>query len=263
MSCHHIRFRRLAVFGLAVGALVVATVAVRAQSGNVKATVGIEAAGQPGMTMDYWLSDDSVRIDMAQPQAVSIIWKSGDGAGMLMIQHGERRYIEWGEQQLQMMRQMMQRMPGAGGGGGGADTDLESVRFEPTGETETIGPWSAAGVRVTGMEPGQEGTVWVAADLDSGLFELFARIGDALDAMQMPMMGGGDGPQQQLARFRQMKDAVGLPQGGVVRLNMNDQNGPTTITLESLDESGFAEDPFQPPAGYERMQMPSMPNMPG
>ena len=253
------RFRRRAVFGLAVGTLVVSAVTVGAQSGDVKATVQIEAAGQPAMTMDYWLSDENVRIDIAQPQAASIVWKSGDAPGMLMIQHGERRYIEWGEQQFQMMRQMMERMPG-NGGGDSAGADLESVRFEPTGQTETIGPWSATGVRITGMAPGQEGTMWVAADLESGLFELFARIGDALDAMQMPMMGGGrGGPQQQLMRYRQMTDVAGLPDGGVVRLNANDENGPTTITLQSFDEGPFADDPFVPPAGYERMQMPNIP----
>ena len=259
MSFDDIRFRRLAVFGLAAGALLVSTVTVGTQSGNVKATVQIEAAGQPAMTMDYWLSDERVRIDIAQPQAASIVWTAGAAPSMLMIQHGERRYIEWGDQEFQMMRQMMQRMPG-GGGGDSSAVNLDDVRFEPTGQTETIGPWSATGVRITGMAPGQEGTVWVASDLDSGLFELFAGMGDALEAMQMPMLGGGaGGPQQQLMRYRQMQDAAGLPDGGVVRLNATDENGPTTITLQSFEQGPFADDPFAPPAGYERMQLPTIP----
>ena len=113
---------------------------------------------------------------------------------------------------------------------------------------------------MTGLESGQEGTFWVASELDSGLFELFARMGDALAAMQMPMLGGGaGGPQQQLMRYRQMSNATGLPDGGVVRLDANDQNGATTITLQSLDEGPFADDPFAPPAGYEKMQMPAIP----
>ena len=227
----------------------------------IKATVQIEAAGQPPMTMDYWMSDESVRIDIAQPQAVSIVWKSGDAPGMLMIQHGERRYIEWGAAQFEMMRQMMQRVGGAAGGGDdGSSVNIDSVSFEPTGQTETIGPWTATGVRITGLGPGQEGTMWVVPDLDSGLFELFARMGDALSAIQMPMLGGGlGGPQQQLMRYQQMIGAADLPDGGVVRLNASDQNGPTTITLQSLAEGPFAEDPFAPPAGYEKMQMPSIP----
>ena len=224
---------------------------------DVKATVQMAAGAQPAMTMDYWMSDERVRIDIDQPQAVSIVWTSGDAPGMLMIQHGERRYMEFGEQMLQMM----QRMAGAGGGGDNSSSvNIDNVSFEPTGQTETIGPWSATEVRVTGLESGQESTVWVAAELDSGLFELFARMGDALGAMQMPMLGGGaGGPQQQLMRYQQMSKAAGLPDGGVVRLNANDQNGPTTITLQSLEEGPFGDDPFAPPAGYEKMQMPNIP----
>ncbi len=52
---------------------------------------------------------------------------------------------------------------------------------------------------------------------------------------------------------------VGLPDGGVVRLDANDQNGATTITLLSLDAGPFADDPFTPPAGYEKTQMPNLP----
>ena len=159
------------------------------------------------------------------------------------------------------MLQMMQRMAGAGGDAGDSSSvNIDSIRFDPTGQTETIGPWSATGVRMTGLESGQEGTLWVAAELDSGLFELFARMGDALEAMRMPMLGGGGaGPQQQLMRYRQMSNAIGLPDGGVVRLDVNDQNGATTITLQSLDEGPFAGDSFAPPAGYEKMQMPNIP----
>jgi len=252
-----LRHPALAHHGLAAALICLFALATTASAQDLKATVQIEAGGQPAMTMDYWMSDDSVRIDIARPQAISIIWKSGDAPGMLMIMHGERRYMEFGEQMLQMM----QRMAGAGGGDDtSSSVNIDSIRFEPTGQTETIGPWRATGVRMTGLESGQEGTLWVAAELDSGLFELFARMGDALEAMRMPMLGGGGaGPQQQLMRYRQMSNAIGLPDGGVVRLDVNDQNGATTITLQSLDEGPFAGDSFAPPAGYEKMQMPNIP----
>ena len=259
MSLECLRSSRRAVLAALICLPVLASTAAWAQ--DVKATVQIKAADQPAMTMDYWMSDDSVRVDIAQPQAVSVVWTSGDAPGMLMIQHGERRYIEWTEQQFQMMRQMMGRVQGgASGGADSSSVNIDSVSFEPTGQTETIGSWSATRVRITGMASGQEGTVWVASELDSGLFELFARMGDALEVMQMPMLGGGaGGSEQQLMRYRQMKDAAGLPDGGVVRLNASDQNGPTTITLQSLEQGPFAEDPFAPPAAYEKMQMPNIP----
>ena len=254
MNLQHSMLSRATLAGAVIGVLALASTSAWAQ--DVKATVQIDAPGQAAMSMDYWMSDDSVRIDITQPQAVSIVWRSGDAPGMLMIQHGDRRYIEWGEQQFQMMRQMMRRMPSvAGGGGDSPSVNLDNVRFEPTGETEMIGPWSATGVRITGMPQGQDGTFWVAPELDSGLFELFARMGDALEALQMPMLGGGmGGPQQQLMRYREMSNASGLPDGGVVRLNAD-----VTITLQSRDEGPFADDPFVAPAGYEKMEMPTIP----
>ena len=216
---------------------------------DVKATVQIETSDQPPMAIGYWASDDGVRIDIPQ-QNISVVLTSGASPTMLMIQHNERRYMEMGKQQLDMMRQLM---PNAGGGGGDSPSaNLDNLRFEPTGRTETIGPWSATEVRVTGMPQGQDGTVWVASELDTGLFELFARMGDALEAMQMPMLGGG-GPQQQLMRYRQMKDAAGLPDGGVVRLNAD-----VTITLQAIEQDPFAGDPYAGPTGYEKMQMPNI-----
>ena len=241
---------------LTVTSLVVLTGGL-AHGQDLKATVHIEAGGQSPMTMDYWATNGGIRLDMAQPQEVSIVFTSGAAPTMRMIQHADKRYMEMGDQQLQMMRQMMQRMPNAGAGDGDSAINLDNLQFEPTGQTETIGPWTASGVRVTGLEGGGESTVWIASDLETGLFELFARMSDALDAMQMPMMGGG-GPQDQLKRYREMRNAAGVPDGGVVRMNMNDQNGATNITLQSLDEGSFG-DALNPPAGYEKMQMPSFP----
>ncbi|MDA1093986.1 MAG: hypothetical protein O3A25_12070 [Acidobacteria bacterium] len=227
-----------------------------AQGQDVKATVQIETGGQAPMTMDYWATEAGIRLDIAQPASVSIVWTSGASPTMLMIQHADRRYMEMGEQQMQMMRQMMQRMPNPGGAVGDSTIDVANLKFEPTGQTETIGPWTASGVRVTGLEGG-EITVWIASDLDTGLFELFARMGDALEAMQMPMMGAS-GPQDQLKRYREIGNAAGVPDGGVVRMNMNDQNGATNITLQSFEKGSFG-DALNPPAGYDKMQMPSLP----
>ena len=229
-----------------------------AQAQDVKATVEIQPAGGAAMSMDYWMGSDAVRIDISQGQEVSMVWTAGASPTMLMVQHADRRYMEWGEQQFQMMRQMMQRV---GGGGGESPTvNVDNIRFAPTGETETIGPWSAAGFRITGMESGDENTIWIVSDLDVGLFEIFARMGDALEAMQMPMMGGGaGGAQSQLLRYTQMTNASGLPSGGVVRVDASDENGATTITLQSLAEAPFGDDPFVAPAGYEKMQMPNFP----
>ncbi len=227
-----------------------------AHAQDVKATVQIAAAGQSPMSMAYWATGDGIRIDIAQPQEVSIVWTSGASPTMLMIQHAERRYMEVGAEQLQLMQQMMQRMPNAGGGSDDSKINVDDLIFEPTLERETIGDWTAMGVRVSGPE-GEDSKVWIAADLDIGLFELFARMGDVLEAMQMPMMGGA-GPQDQLTRYLEMRNATGLPDGGVVRMDMNDENGATNITLQALDQGSFP-DALAPEPGYQKMQMPNFP----
>jgi hypothetical protein len=227
-----------------------------AHAQDVKATVQIETDGQAPITMDFWAATDGIRLDMSQPQQISIVFTSGASPTMRMIQHANKSYMEMGDQQLQMMRQMMQRMPAAAGGADEPKIDVASLRFEPTGQTETIGPWTAEGVRVSGLEGG-ESTVWTSSELDTGLFELFGRMGDALEAMQMPMMGGA-GPQDQLKRYREIQNAAGVPDGGVVRMNMNDQNGATNITLQALEQGAFSN-ALAPPAGYEKMQMLGLP----
>ena len=243
-----------------LGVLPALLVAATATAQDLKATIDIQAPGSPAMSMDYWMNPDNVRIDMSQGQDVSLVWRSGNAPSMLMIQHAEQRYKEWGEQQFQMMRQMMQRLSGGDGGGDTPDVDLAVIRFEPTGETATVGSWSASSVRITGMEEGQTATMWITSDLDSGLFELFARMGNALEAMQIPMLGGGmGGPQQQLLRFRQMREATNLPDGSVVRLVVDDTAGATTITLQALDQTAFADNPFAAPAGYQKMVVPNIP----
>ena len=80
-----------------------------AQSNEVAVTMQIESSGgEPVMEMQYWLGPDRLRMDV--PQGASVIWFGGSQPRMLMVQHAERRYIEWGTPQLDMMRRMMQGM---------------------------------------------------------------------------------------------------------------------------------------------------------
>jgi hypothetical protein len=219
---------------------------------DMKATVQIETGGQGPMTMDYWVTDGGVRIDLMQPQEISIVLTSGAAPKMLMIQHADRSYMEMPEQMLGMMRQMSK----SAGGGDEPNINIDDLAFEPTGQTETIGAWTASGVRVTGMD-GAESTIWISGDVDTGLFELFAEMGDALQAMQGPMFGGTGGPQQQMTRYREMRNAAGLPDGGVVRMNVDNAGGETVITLRALEQGTFG-DALSAPDGYQGMQMPNI-----
>ena len=192
-------------------------------------------------------------MDLAQ--SMSVIWFSGDSPRMLMVQHAEQRYIEWGPEQLKMMQQMLQRMPA---GGNQQDIDVNALSFEETGQTETIGEWDAFEVRMTGMGD-QTGTFWMTPDIDVGLFEISQRVALAADALRMPTAGGSAAGAQQFLRYQGLARAQGLPDGRVVRMNIDADGQPTTITLLRMEPGALPADTFDPPADYAQMQIPSIP----
>ena len=229
-----------------------------AQSNEVAVTMQIESGGgEPVMEMQYWLGPDRLRMDV--PQGASVIWFGGSQPRMLMVQHAERRYIEWGTPQLDMMRRMMhgmKQMPQGTGTPSINAFDPSQLKFEETGQRGRIGEWDAFEVRMTGLPRDQTGELWLTNDTETGMFELMARLGDVLDALQLPMMSGGSHPQ--LQKYRNMAAAQGLLGGRVVRIVSHDGDDTTTITLMGIEPGPFPADTFQPPSGYQQMQMPMM-----
>ena len=134
-----------------------------AQSGDVKAVMRVESAGEPAMDMDYYLGENRMRMDMSEE--MSLISISGDSPSMLMVQHPERRYIEWGPQQLQMMQQM----PGIDDQASAFDP--QQLQFQETGATDQIGAWNAFEVEMTNSD-GSVGSLWLTTDTEIGLFEV-------------------------------------------------------------------------------------------
>ncbi|MBM63350.1 MAG: hypothetical protein CL484_10420 [Acidobacteria bacterium] len=227
-----------------------------ASAQDVQASILVETGGQPSMSMDYRANARGVRVDITQSQPLSIIWMQGPPPKILLLQHANRRYIELGEPMFQMMQQLMQQMTTTAEPS--PNFDIESLNFEETGRTQTVGSWTASEIHIAGLGTNQAGTLWIAPDLDIGLFELLARMTEPLDVMQIPMLGGVTAGPQRLIQFRQMGDATNLPSGGAVRLTVTDPSETSNITLQSLERVSFSEDPFAPPAGYEPTQMPSV-----
>ena len=224
--------------------------------GDLKCVMRIETAGQPAMEMNYALGDGKMRMDL--DQGMSVIWTSGDAPSMLMVQHAQQRYIEWGPDQLKMMQQMLQRMPGADADAE-PDFDPSQIRFEETGQTEQINGWDAFEVRVTGLQD-QDGAFWMTRDIETGLFEISGHVADAAEALRMPMAGGGaTGGTQALLRYRSLIAASDMPDGRVVRMNFEADGNTTSVTLMSMEPGPLPADTFTAPAGYEQMQMPSIP----
>ena len=225
--------------------------------GEFKAVMRIETPGEAAMDMVYFLRGNQLRMDVSEQ--ASIVWTSGADATMLMIQHPQKQYMEWGPDQLRMMQQMLGRIPG-GGATAGQDSDFgpAQVMFEETGRRERIGDWDAFEVRMT-MPDQPPGLLWLTTDIDTGLFELSRVVADAASALRMPMAGGGAPSAQELARYRALPGSQGLPDGQVVRIVHADNDSATQITLMSIMPGPLPADTFNAPADYNKMQMPSLP----
>ncbi len=136
------------------------------------------------------------------------------------------------------------------------DLDISALRFEETGQTGTGSDWDAFEVRMTDMGD-QTTTFWMTTDIDVGLFEISQRVAEASDALRIPTAGGAAAGAQQFLRYQGLARARALPNGRVVRMNIKADGQPTTITM-NLEPGALPADAFNPPADYERMQMPSI-----
>ena len=233
--------------------LVVGLLQTAAGQDEVALTMRIEAPGEPAMQMKFSVGEGSLRMDL--PQATSMIWTNGS---MLMIQHEQKSYMEWGPEQMRVMPQMMQRMQQQGDSGQGQPSlDLSQVRFRETGRRENIGDWDAFEVEMTGLPECQAGALWMTRDVGTGMLELLARVGGSLNAM--PMFVGGAGPGQEMTRYRDLTAASGMPQGQVVRIVSSDKGQTTAMTLVSVEPGPLPTGIFSAPASYTKMQMPTMP----
>ena len=195
--------------------------------------------------MTYWLGSDRLRMDTSP---LSMVWLGGASPRMVVIQHPERQYIEFTSEDLETMRQMMQGVSGDGG-------DVSRLRFEVTGRRETVGVWRAFEVRVTGLAHGEQGSLWLTNEIETGLFEVFARLGDVMEGIPTPAGRDGAAPQE-LLRYAGLAEAPGVPAGTAVRYVATAGETTTTVTVVALQPGPFPDDTFGAPRGYEEFRMP-------
>ena len=129
------------------------------------------------------------------------------------------------------------------------------MRFEVTGRRETIGAWRAFEVQVTGLPHGQQGSLWLTNKIETGLFEVFARLGDAMEGIPTPAGRDGAAPQE-LLRYAGLAEATGVPDGKAVRYVAAEGGTTTTVTVVALQPGPFPDETFGAPRGYEKLRMP-------
>lgn len=242
----------------AVAALVVALVAPAAVAQQGVAANLLMESGGNAHQMTITAQGENLRMDMnAGSGDVTMIWLADS---MLMVMHPQKMYMEFSKEMMDRMRGMMQNMPNMPD----IEEDMEEqdfseFTFERTGNTDTINGMSAFEVAMSGPDVDGDAMLWMTQDIEIGMFEVFAQMGDAMANMNMPMMNrGGDNPADTLQNYMSMARAQGLPEGRVIRVVNSAEGTTTTITLQSTETGPFDASKFAAPAGYTKQQMPMM-----
>jgi hypothetical protein len=245
----------------AVIALLLTGLAPAAPAQSVAGTyleIEIESGGQTQL-MKLSLGPDRLRMDTGQD--VSFVSIGGDDGKMLMIQHGEKIYMELTAEMMASFAAMMGQMP--------PDVEQEMEEdttpptFTRTGNTKQVGEWSAYEVRVTHPEQQDEMTMWFSQDVDADIQGIAEQVMDSLSSLlDNPMLrgmggmggGGGAGVFDSVQRdFR----SLNMPDGFPVQVISNEDGTRSTNTLKAIDQgASFGPETWTAPEGYQKMQMP-------
>ena len=215
-------------------------------------TLRTETTGGNIMEIPFWAGSERLRMDIMQPMKMTVVWSFGELPSMLMIQHDDRVYVEWGPLQLENARRMVQRT-----NGGTPTPDVEILQFEETGRRATIEGWQV--YEMHSLSEDSEFTtsrIWLTREADNGLVEFFSHYARALHGTtQFPMFGTENDPlgfnKGPSLPLDQLSTAIGLD-GRVVRIVDDRGKNTTTLTLLALEPGPFPENLFTVPDGYVR-----------
>lgn len=231
-------------------ALLVGGVALALPQEDIGVVFDVQSEGQQ-MEIKVLAGAEGTRFDMMGGQRgdASMVWRT-DGV-MLMIMHSQQMYMEFTKEMMERMRQMMQQM-GRAPEQPDEEIDVSGYTFEETGNTDTINGMDAFEVLVSGPD-GEQSSLWMTTDTDTGLFEAMVRMMEPLQQMAMP---GMDNPMARFNEYEALARAQGLPDGRVIRVV--DPNSGTQMTLREVIPGPFDSSMFQAPDGYQKQQMPMM-----
>lgn len=257
------RERAILALVLAV-AMVVPALALQADGVHMVQEIAQEDGNAVGL--ELWAQGERARIDIQQQgQDVSMIMVGGENGSMTMVQHAQRQYLVFDAQRMRQMQQMMNR-GGESAASGDATLQGEPPTFTATGNTRQVGEWTAEEYRVEGPDIEGDTRMWFTDDVDVDFFEVMSTVGEVMGSMNNPMMqgamGGGDtgGVLGRYRRYRAQMQAAGaeFPTGYPVVIETTTDEGTTTMTTKQIELGPFDAATFEPPADYQRVQVPGM-----
>jgi hypothetical protein len=205
--------------------------------------------------MSLWIGPLRLRMDQNANQ-MSLLWDGGEGGSMSMVMHPEKMYMQYSMDDIE-------KALGATRATEQAEEVAERMstppRFVPTGNSKTVGAWNASEYRLEGPEDTPDVIFWFSeetgADLHPMVEQLVAAI-DALNTSALQRISGGMPDGGLVAQMNEGWDEMNVPPGFPVEIITSEGGTMTTITVISVEQGALDPVDFEPPDGYQKMQLP-------
>lgn len=210
--------------------------------------------------MGLWVGP--LRLRMDQPSSdMSLIWTGGEGGGMSMVMHAQKIYMGYSIEDLEKMvgQTRARGSDQAGPGESLADKWETPPRFVATGNTKAIGAWSADEYRLEGPEDTPDAVFWFTTDTGAELLPVLEQLVSAIDALNTPALqsiSGGMPDGGLVGAMNERWDEMDVPPGFPVEIITSEGGTTTTITVVDIEQGALDATEFEPPAGYQKMQIP-------
>lgn len=207
--------------------------------------------------MGIWIGP--LRLRMDQPaNDMSLIWAGGEGGGMSMVMHAQKMYMGYSIEALEKMAgQTRARAPEQ------TESPAEKwenpPRFVATGNTKMVGVWNAEEYRLEGPEDTPDAVFWFTTDTGADLRPVLEQLVGAIDALNTPALqsiSGGMPDGGMVGAMDERWEEMNVPPGFPVEIITNEGGSPMTITMTSVEQGVFDAADFEPPADYQKMQIP-------
>lgn len=224
---------------------------------GTKLQLKLDQAERGVREMGLWISP--LRLRMDQPENdMSLIWAGGEGGGMSMVMHAQKMYMGYSIEDLEkMVGQTRARAP--------EQTESPSEmwetppRFVATGNTKQVGAWNADEYRLEGPEDTPDAVFWFTTETGAELRPVLEQLGGAIDALNTPALqsiSGGMPDGGLVGAMGERWDEMDVPPGFPVEIVTSEGGTTMTITMTSVEQGAFPAADFEPPAGYQKMQIP-------
>jgi hypothetical protein len=205
--------------------------------------------------MGLWVGPLRLRVDQNANQ-MSLLWIGDEGGHMSMVMHPEKMYMQYSMDDIEKALGAT-RAPEAGEAV--AERMGTPPRFVPTGGTKTVGAWSASEYRLEGPEDTPDATFWFSEETGADLHLLVEQLVAAVDTLNTPALqriSGGMPDGGLVAQMNEGWDEMNVPPGFPVEIITSEGGTMTTITVISVQQGALDPTDFEPPAGYQKMQIP-------